>query len=239
MRLLNRIHVLAIALIVIVGIAAAFFMGLMKPRQGKINDLTANIATEETKAAERPKVQAKLDKAREDKAAAEARWSAVMDAKMSHISLKDPHKAMFELNAESPTYAPQIISAINSDPGVRFTGSMAFGGVGWSPPSQAMQQRVFNQTISLRVKDFPTLLEWLQQTERLPRIMRLGGSITITGPSPNIDVSIPGTFYIHYRDARPAAAKTASAGGRAAGTSGTGGRRGRPISPMARMKGAE
>ncbi|NIM05645.1 MAG: hypothetical protein GTO55_05505 [Armatimonadetes bacterium] len=224
MAKLNRIHMLAVALVVIVGVAGIFFMALMKPRQDSIKTLEANTAKELEKAAERPQVEASLKAAELEKLQIEARWNEIMDAKMSHISLKDPHQAMFEINAESPTYAKGIIDAINSNPNVRFTGSLGFSGIGWKPPSQSMESRVFRQrNVRLQVQDFPTLLEWLRHTEELPRVMELGDSITINGPSPGLNVAMSATFYIYYRDALPGATKKTTAGGRTRASGGGGG----------------
>jgi len=225
---LSRIHVLAVTLVIGVGIAAGFFLGLMKPRMANIKTLEDNIATEEAKAAERPKVETKLKEAQLERAGLEAKWNAIMDAKMSSISLKDPYKAMFEINAESPTYAPQIVSAIDSDPNVRFLSTLNFPGISWQPPSQAMGLRVFPQgSFHLRVKNFGVLLEWLRHTDQLPRVMEIGNTISITGPSPNLDVAFPVTFYIFYRDAAqltvPRAGGAGASAARGAGGRGTGG----------------
>ncbi len=169
-------------------------------------------------------MEASLEAAELEKLQIEARWNEIMDAKMSKISLKDPHQAMFELNAEAPTYAGRLIDAINSNPDVRFTGSLSFPGVGWNPPSQSMESRVFRQgNFRLRMQDFPALLEWLQSTEELPMVMELGDSITINGPSPGLNVAMSATFYIYYRDALPGATKKTTAGGRTRASGGGGG----------------
>lgn len=217
MRRLNRIHLAALALVLIVGIAAAFVMGLMKPRWKSIKELEANIATEEAKAAERPAAEAKLKEAQTDRAASQAKWESIMDTYMSHISLSDPHQAMFEINAEAPTYAPQMIAAIDSNPDVRFTGSLGFTGVGWKPPGPEVGQRVFPQGgFRLRVKDFNALQEWLKNTAKLPRVIALGNRISISGPSPGLEVTIPATIYIYYRDAGQAVVAVAPGAARAA-----------------------
>jgi len=203
---LTRIHIGAIALILLAGIAAAFMMVLVKPRRDNISQLSKRIADEQAKAAERPRVQAALARAEREGAAAKGRWEGIMDTKMSCISLKDVHVAMFEINKESDTYAGQVSRALNSNPDIRFVGQLSFPGIGWTPPSQTMERREFPQSsLQIQARAFPALLDWLRNTESLPRVMQLGGNISLSGPSPWIAASIPATFYIYYRDAKATA----------------------------------
>ncbi len=197
---LTRIHVASFALLLLVGIAAASVMMLVKPRQQTIAKLTQRIDEEEKKAAERPRVEAELTRAQAQTAAVRARWQTIMDTKMSHTSLADPYTAMFVLNKEVETYAPQLTAALNSNRDIRFTGQLGFSGVGWTPPSPALAKREFPQGgFALQARNFPALLNWLRNTQSLPRVMQLGNNISLTGPAPWVSVGIPATFYINYR----------------------------------------
>jgi hypothetical protein len=200
MNKIKRIHLLIVAVILFVGLAAAFVTVLVKPRQKKIAILEKNIASEREQADLRPQAEAVLAEARAQRAAAEAQWHLVMRTKMSHISLDDPYRAIFAIYKEIPTYEPQLVAAFAKDKRVKLNSRFGFSQYGFTPPPQTLTGRIYPQSLNLGAKSFPDLLSWLGTTKNLPRVLELGSSITITKAANGINASLPGTVHIYFAE---------------------------------------
>ena len=229
---LTRIHIGAIALVLIIAIAAVAMMMQIKPRREKFAGLQKQLDAEQLVVNRRAKAERKLQQAKLARAAGVVRWQGIMNDKMSSISFQDRYQAMFDVNKESATYGPLLNRSLNYDPKVRFNGQTAFSGIGWTP--QVIERRDFSQTLTLRAKDYASLKDWFKNTDKISRVIQLGNTITITGPSPWVEVSIPAmvTIFYHVPAGAINAEAAADTGGRMGGPGGMmggpGGRMGGP-----------
>jgi hypothetical protein len=192
---------------------------VVKPKQKQIGDLNQLIETENLEFAKKAKTKKALEVALADKATAEQQWQGIMDRQMSHVSVKDKHTAIFALWKEFQTYEPDLTRDLNADPEVRFNGGLSFPWIGWQQVDQSsVGRREFPQNFPMHFSNFPKLLEWLQNLDKLPRIIQLAEGITITatptsGAYGGIDAPLSGVVYIDYPDALSAAAPAAGGPG--------------------------
>jgi cell division protein FtsL len=233
---LKAIYILIIALILVAGIAAFFLVMVVKPKQKEIGDLNQKIETENLEFAKKASTEKALQVALADKAKAEKQWQDIMSRQMSNLSLEDKNTAIFALWKEFHTYEPELTRAMNADPNVQLKGTLNFMSAwpGWVPVDQSVLRREFPQSFPMHFSSFPKLLEWLQNLNKLPRVIQLSEGITIT-PTPisgtyaGIDAPFSGVVYIDYpmpKSLALAAAAAAAAGGTGYGPGMGGGMRG-------------
>jgi|WetSurMetagenome_2_1015567.scaffolds.fasta_scaffold88451_3 hypothetical protein len=196
---IRRLHLLIVAVILMIGIAAAFVMVLVKPRKNEMAVLDKSIAEKKAIADQETAALAALDDAKKQRSAAEGKWNYIMRTKMSQISLADPYTAIFKVYKEIPTYAPQLTDAFNKNKRVTLSSSLGFPQkIGFKPPDPSMRGMEFPQTLTFHAKSFPDLLSRLKTTDTLPRVMALGNSITLTRTGDGINATIPAVFYIYF-----------------------------------------
>jgi len=200
MNRIKRIHLLIVAVVLFVGLAVAFFMVLVKPRQKNIADWDKKITDRQKVADQLPQAQAALADAKAQLGSAEAKWQIIMRTKMSHISLADPYRAIFAIYKEIPTYEPQLMAAFARDKRVKLNSRLGFSQYGFTPPPTSLVGRDYPQTLNLSAKSFPDLLSWLRNTESLPRVLELGGSIAISKSSAGISATVPGVIHIYFAE---------------------------------------
>jgi hypothetical protein len=208
----RRLHLLIVAVILMVGIAAAFFMVLVKPRKARIAVLEKSIASEKQEADQEATAQATLEAARSARSEAVSKWNMIKRTKMSQISLVDPYTAIFKIFKETPTYGPQMTAAFAKDKRIILRSNFSFPQrVGFKPPDTTLKGFDYTQNLAFTAKSFPDLLSWLTTTGSLPRVMALGGNLSLKKTPNGIDVSIPAVVTILYAEQKTAALPTPAA----------------------------
>lgn len=230
---ITRVQVLIVGVSLLVGISAVFFFVFMRPMANKITTAIAAAEASEAVAATRPKVEADMEAARVREAAVNAQWRELMDTRMPKVDLSDPIAGTLEM-WDFPGEERKVIEDWFNSSGAVVTG---YGFPEWGqampdsfPDPQMMRFDPQNWSLTVQVKDFPTLCEWLLKLPEAPRFMILN-SVTIQGPrQPNqpLVAQVPVTLWeltgLEPKGGVAEAAAEPGVGGAGPGMGGTEGR---------------
>lgn len=222
---INRLHIIAAGGVIFVALLVAFSLSFLQPTLRQIKDAQAEQEKQEATWKQLPQKVAALGQAQQALGRTQAEAQAFL-ATMPKIS-SEPLQGMFDLHREYSTgMGPAVY---------RFFASRGFAPRGIQVPAAPMQ--LYSPTPVLTVpmtgfgvvaKSFPAALNLLRELKDMPRLGVIGG-ITLRGTSPNLDVTMPLTFYIVTEQAlNPSAGAAAlaaalaakGAGGGAAGPAG-------------------
>jgi uncharacterized membrane protein YgcG len=181
---ITRVQVLMVGAAVIIGIAAIFFFVFMRPMGAQIATSIESAEAKETYAATRPQVERDLQAAREREVQVNEQWEELIDTRMPKVDLSDPIAStvrMWDFAEEEH----QVIQDWFNSSGAVVTG-YSFPGWGAAMPSSfpnpdMMRFDPQNWNLTVEVKDFQALCEWLLKLPEAPRFMILN-SVTIQGP---------------------------------------------------------
>jgi len=236
---ITRIQVLIGGVVLIAGVAILFLLSIIRPQWAAISKAVDDTEYWRAEAAGRPKLEQDLLDAHEQGAVVTEKYQEILDTRMPNIDLSDPIAAtlrMWDLYEEEQ----DVVSRWFNSSGAQVIG---YGFPTWPtgmpssfPPSDMVMLQPQSWNLTVQVKDFPKLLEWLQKIPEAPRFMVMQ-SVTIQGshsPDDPLQATVPVTLYQWTgveppAGATPTATATAGAGGGRGGMGGgmRGGRGGR------------
>lgn len=226
---LTRIHVLIAGVAIAVGIALIFAFVFIQPQKKKIGRSLAQAEADEQYASQRARFEKQRAEALQREEEVTAKYDEIMDGRMPEIDLTDPIGGMVRL-WYFPEEEQKLMEAWFASTGAQVVGlSYPTFGLDLANPQMAMFDPL-NWNLTVQVKDFPELLEWLKKLPKAPRLMVMH-SVAVQGPrqpGQPLVASIPVTLYMWTGAAAPAAGggPGAAAGRRAGGGArGRGGRR--------------
>ena len=231
---ITRIQVLIGGVILIVAVAIAFFLSVIKPQRAAIAKSVEDAEWYWAEAAARPKLEQDLLDAHEQGEVVTEQYQEILDTRMPDIDLGDPIAAtlrMWDLYEEEQ----DVMSRWFNSSGAQVVG---YGFPTWPtampssfPDPNMVMLAPQSWNLDVQVQDFPKLLEWLQKIPEAPRFMVMQ-SVTIQGshsPDDPLTATIPVTLY-QWTGVEPTAgaapAATATATGTGVGRGGMGGRGG-------------
>ncbi len=221
---ITRIQVAIAGLALAVGIAVVFLLLFVRPQRSAIRHATNTALDAEEYAAGRGRVEAQIEEAKVSEVEVNEKWDKIMEERMPKLGFADPIAAtvrMWDLAAEEQ----RVMDRWFASTGARVTG---YGFPEWGtnmpgsfPDTSAMTLDRLNWNLTVEVKDFPTLLDWLLKLPEAPRFMVLD-SVTIQGPrqpGQPLVAQVPVTLY-QWTGVEPLAAAgpaTTAAAGAGAG----------------------
>ena len=233
---LTRIQVGGAGLAVLIGVAALFFLGFIRPRSADIARVRKVADDEKAYAATNgPKAKQALAAAKLREGVVKVQFDQIMKTRMPSVDLSDPIAGMFRL-WRLPHEEGLVIDQWFRSTGAVVSGYSfpAFGTLPADPGLKVLPTQTWN--LSVQVRDFPQLLEFLPKLTKAPRFMVMG-DVTVQGPrqpGQPLTATLPVTLYEWTKAAQtaleaPGGAAAGPAGGAAgppAGGPGGGGRRG-------------
>jgi type II secretory pathway component PulM len=228
---LTRIQVGIVGLVLMIGVAVLFALAFIRPMQAELNKTKDDAQQQEDYAkTNRTKAQKDLESATAQKAIVKGQFDKIMETRMPKVNLSDPIAGMFRLWSY-PREEGMLMdkwfkssgATVNGYSFAGFTSSLADPNVKILGPYQ--------WNLSVQVKDFPSLLKWLEKIPKAPRFMVMSQGVTIGGPrqpGQPLNASVPVTVYEWTKAAQTALealrAPVAAAGdtGGAAGAPGGG-----------------
>jgi len=234
---ITRIQVAVVWLVLVVAISLLFFFMIIKPQRDRITQTEqAAVAAEEIAKGHKSAEKALAD-AKAAEAVVNAKYGKIMNDRMPKLDFSDPIAStvrMWDFADEEQ----RLMDKWFASTGARVSG---YGFPTWgtampanfpTPPNMPMLPAQ-NWNLTVEVKDFPTLLDWLLKWPKAPRFMQMG-SITISGPreaGQPLVAQIPVTLYewtgVLSQTGGAAAAAAGGAGGAAGTAAAAGGRGGR------------
>ncbi len=121
-------------LALIVAIAVVGFILLVQPKQKEIEGVRGQIAQEQSKAGEKAKVEAGMDKVKRDWEGAHDSLAQKMDERSIPLSMGQPMVAMVNLWGEVREDLPSLVEKFVEQSGC----VLVRGGQGWAPPMSPM-----------------------------------------------------------------------------------------------------
>jgi len=221
---ITRVHVLIAGVAIAVGIALLFTFMLIQPQKKKIALSVRSAEDDEAYASQRRSFEGRRDEALQREAEVTASYDEIMETRMPEIDLSDPIGGMVRL-WYFPDEERELMERWLASTGAQVSGlSYPSFGADLANTNMAMFDPL-NWNLTVQVKDFPELLEWLKKLPEAPRFMVMH-SVTVQGPrqpGQPLVASIPVTLYMWTGAEAPAGGAAPTAG--AAGVRG-GGRRG-------------
>jgi hypothetical protein len=240
---INRYQVAIAGLVLAVGVALVFLFIFIEPLKKKINTAAQNAQAAEDIAKTRPTVEKQLADAQATEKAVNEKYQKILDTRMPKLDFVDPITStlrMWDLGSEEQALMDKWFAST----GAQVTG-YAFPGWGTSMPSSFPSTTAkildpLNWNLTVQVKNFQELMDWLLLLPKAPRFMVMG-AVSIQGPhNPGqpLVASVPVTLYqwtgvepegVASPDAGAAAGPGAAgpgAGGGGGGMRGGGGRGG-------------
>ncbi len=231
----TRIQAGLVGLALVVGIALIFFFLFVRPQRSAIRTAATQAMASEEYASKKPKVEADIEEAKVTEEEVNEKYEEILDTRMPKLDFTDPIAAtvrMWDLAEEEQ----RVMDRWFASTGARVSGH---GFPDWGanmpgsfPNPNARTLDPLNWTLTVEVKDFPTLLEWLTTIPKAPRFMVMH-SVTIQGPrqpGQPLVAQVPVTLY-QWTGVEPeavsapaAGAATTGAGTRGRGMGGRGGR---------------
>ena len=173
---INRIHVLTAGLALAVGVAALFLTVFIRPQQQTIAAAVARAEEAEAYAKKRPSVEQQLENEQKREKEVTQKYGAISGTRMPKIDLTDPVGATLRM-WDLPTEEEGLMSRWFASTGAQVTG---YGYQLWptSMPSSFPDPTMLilpplSWNLSVQVKDFPTLMDWLRKLPEAPRFMVL------------------------------------------------------------------
>ena len=237
---ITRIQVAVVWLVLTVGIALLFFIMFIQPQRKKIVSTEDQAAAAEKIAAQRPAAEKELAAANAADVEINAKYQKITDGRMPKLDFSDPIASilrMWDFAGEEQALMDKWFAST----GARVSG-YGFPGWGTSMPASFPNPNVQmldpqNWHLTVEVKDFPALLDWLLKLPKAPRFMVMQ-TVTVGGPreaGQPLIAQVPVTLYewtgvLPAGGAAPAPSVRAGGGGRRGGGGrggmGRGGRRG-------------
>jgi hypothetical protein len=234
---ITRIQVAVVWLVVAAGIALLFIIMFISPQRKKIQSAEQERDAAQEVADKRPAAQKALEEAQATEIAATAKFGKIMEERMPKLDFHDPIASTIRML----DYGEEEQALMNrwfASTGATVSG-YSFPQFGASMPGSFQdpdreQLDPLNWNLTVEVRDFPALLDWLLKLPKAPRLMVLQ-SVTIEGPreaGQPLVAQVPVTLY-EWTGVLPQAGAAATEGagaGRQAGGRGRGavalGRRG-------------
>ena len=210
---LTRLQVGIAGLAVMVGLAALFLLAFIRPLKAQIKTTNENAQTQDSYARTNgPKAEKDLAQAKQREAVVMARFDSIMENRMPSVNLTDPIAGMFRL-WRLPREEGVLI-----DNWFRSSGAVVSGYSFPAFPSTPADSSIKvlpaqSWGLSVQVRDFPQLLEWLQKIPKAPRFMVMQ-SVNIQGPrqpGQPLMASVPVVLYEWTAEAEKAVKAQASA----------------------------
>ncbi len=226
----NRVQVAIAGMAVVAGIAVVFLFVFIRPQRAAIGTATTQAIASEEYAAKRPAVEAQIEQAKVTEEEVNAKYEKILDERMPKLNFTDPIAGTLRM-LDLPEEEQRLMDDWFASTGARVTGySFPTWGAnmpGSFPDTTRLTLDPLSWSLTVEVKDFPALLEWLLKIPEAPRFMELQ-SVTIQGPrNPGepLVAQVPVTLY-QWTGVEPAAASGASTAGAGAATEGPAGGRG-------------
>ena len=232
---ITRIQVLAVWVILVAAVALLFFFMFITPQRKAIGSTNDLAVAAETEAAKRPAAEKALEAAKKAEAEVTVKYQKILDTRMPKLDFSDPIAStvrMWDFADEEQALMDRWFAST----GARVSG---YGFNGWGtampanfPRSDMPQLDPQNWNLTVEVRDFPALLDWLLKLPQAPRFMVMQ-TVTISGPreaGQPLVASVPVTLY-EWTGVLPlsvgAAAATGAAGAAAGGAGAAGAAGGR------------
>jgi len=180
---ITRIHVLIVGLALAVGVAVLFLIVLIPPRKQELSRILGRAEEAEAYAAKRPSVEQNLESEQKRETEVTQKYKDILDHRMPKIDLTDPITATMRL-WDLPAEEEGLMARWFASTGAQVSG-FAFQTWPTAMPSSFPDPNMrilppLNWNLSVQVKDFPALMEWLRKLPKAPRFMVLQ-SVTIQG----------------------------------------------------------
>lgn len=120
-----------VGLIIIVGLAVAGFMFMVKPKNEELAKVQEQIAQQKAKADQRPKAEAERERVKQEWVTAHEGLAQRMDERSIPLSMGQPFVAMTSLWRETREDLPQLVEKFIRDSGC----VLIQGAPGWAPPT--------------------------------------------------------------------------------------------------------
>jgi len=234
---ITRIQVLGVWVILVAAVALLSFFMLITPRRKAIGSTNDQAAAAEAEAAKKPAAERALEAAKKAEAEVNRTYQKILDTRMPKLDFSDHIPStvrMWDFADEEQ----RLMDKWFASTGARVSG---YGFPTWgtampanfpTPPNMPMLPAQ-NWNLTVEVKDFAALLDWLLKLPKAPRFMQMG-SVTIGGPreaGQPLVAQIPVTLYewtgVLSQTGGAAAAAAGGAGGAAGTAAAAGGRGGR------------
>lgn len=231
---ITRIQVVIVWLVVVVAIALLFVIMFIGPQRKRIQGAEQQRDAAQEVVAQRPAAEKAFKQAQAAETEVTAKYQKIMDERMPKLDFSDPIASTIRML----DYADEEQSLMDrwfASTGARVSG-YGFPQFGASMPGSFQspdreQLDPLNWNLTVEVKDFPALLDWLLKLPKAPRLMVLQ-SVTIQGPreaGQPLVAQVPVTLY-EWTGVLPQASAAAVAGAEGAGAApqagGPGGRGG-------------
>jgi hypothetical protein len=238
---ITRIHVAVVWLVVVVAIALLFIIMFIGPQRKAIRGVEEQRDAAAAIAARGPAAERALAEAQAAETEVSAKFQKIMEERMPKLDFYDPIASTIRM-LDYPDEELSLMDRWFASTGARVSG-YSFPQFGASMPGSFQnpdreQLDPLNWNLTVEVRDFTALLDWLLKLPKAPRLMVLQ-SVTIQGPreaGQPLVAQVPVTTY-EWTGVLPQASAAAAAGreGAAAGAQ-AGGRRRGTGGGMARMR---
>jgi uncharacterized membrane protein YgcG len=220
---ITRIQVAVVWLVVVVAIALLFVIMFIGPQRKKIQGAEQQRDAAQEVAVQRPAAEKAFKQAQAAEIEVTEKYQKIMDERMPKLDFNDPIAStirMLDYGDEEQSLMDRWFAST----GARVSG-YGFPQFGASMPGSFQnpdreQLDPLNWNLTVEVKDFPELLDWLLKLPKAPRLMVLQ-TVTIQGPreaGQPLVAQVPVTLY-EWTGVLPQASAAAVAGaeGAAAG----------------------
>ncbi|HEY3397107.1 MAG TPA: hypothetical protein VGM19_05540 [Armatimonadota bacterium] len=215
MRKIPPYVTIIIGVVLILGVSAAFFFLMVKPKSEELKKAEDQYATDKTKADTLPATQAKYNEALAAWMFAQADLEQLMGARSTPISFYAPIPAMIALWQEYRVTLPQAIERFVKSTGVEIVSGASIPAPPSTPPAPPASGYMAEPEggVTLTVKGTLQQIERLYRSiGRFDRVMTIGG-LSLTGEGTVLTASIPMKFYLLVEVPPGAAAAAAPAAG--------------------------
>ncbi|MFB3882005.1 MAG: hypothetical protein ACE149_12130 [Armatimonadota bacterium] len=227
---ITRIQVLGVWVILVVAVALLFFFMVITPQRKAIKSTNDQAEAAEAEAAKRPAAEKALEAAKKAEAEVTMKYQKILDTRMPKLDFSDPIAStvrMWDFADEEE----RLMERWFASTGARVSG---YGFNEWGtampasfPKPDWPQLDPQNWNLTVEVRDFTELLNFLLKIPQAPRFMVMQ-NVTIAGPreaGQPLVATIPVTLY-EWTGVLPSsvgAATTAGATGAGAAAGGAGG----------------
>jgi len=191
------VAIIAIALVLIIGVAVGAFFKLIKPAQAQLSDLQAKLEVEQAKADELEDTQDELIKVTGRWLGADTKLQKLMDTRSIKLSFAHPMPALFaSLWPELRHNLANTVEEWVESQGVTITSGAGIPAPPPLPPAPPTNGFYEVAQISLRVEGTLSQIEKLYRA--LPEFPRIGiiDSLSLTGEGDTISATLPLTIYL-------------------------------------------
>lgn len=230
---------IVIGIVLLVGLSAAFFFLMIKPKAKELADAQAQYETDKAKADTLPQVKAQYQAAVADWMKARMDLEQLMALRSTPISFYTPIPAWIALWQEYRVTMPGVIEKFVKSFGLRIVSGMSMPAPPASPPSPPASgyMAIPEGTVTLTVEGTLQQLErFYRSIKYCPRVMTIGG-LSLSGTGNTLTATVPMNFYLLVETPPGAAAAAGGPGGAPPGVPGAPGGAPPPGAPGARPAG--